>query len=398
MLNYLTFKNLKFMESTEISRKEFLAQIGFIGAIFSLNSNVVDLNEKKIKVGVIGCGSVSGMYLPHLSKSPFVEIVSVCDIKPERAKKRAEEFKVARHYPNIEAMLAGEPFDLLVNLTNMQEHEHLNRKAILAKKNVWSEKPMANSYAAGKSLLDLSKKNGVRLWGAPAVVNSPQFAFMSKTLREGKLGRVAAAHAHYGHLGPTWSAFFYEKGGGSLPDLGVYNLASLTGLLGPAKSVMAMTSIVTPERTVDDKGKIRVEAEDNAMVLMEHENGVISHVQCGFNYFDPYGHEGKGQERPTISIWGSKGNMALIGYDWAPFGVELATLDDEKGKRYVTDAETYVWEQGASVISESLVMNKEPLITAEHALHVLEIIEAARKSQETGMRIKLTSKFKFPVV
>lgn len=386
------------MESTNISRKEFLAQIGFIGAVFSLNPNVVDLNEKKIKVGVIGCGSVSGMYLPHLSKSPYVEIVSVCDIKPERAKKRAEEFKIAHHYPNIEEMLAGEPFDLLVNLTNMQEHEHLNRKAILAKKHVWSEKPMANSYAAGKSLLDLSKKNGVRLWGAPAVVNSPQFAFMSKTLREGKLGRVAAAHAHYGHLGPTWSAFFYEKGGGSLPDLGVYNLATLTGLLGPAKSVVAMTSIVTPERTVDDKGKIKVEAEDNAMVLMEHENGVISHVQCGFNYFDPYGHEGKGQERPTISIWGSKGNMALIGYDWAPFGVELATLEDEKGKRYVPDAETYVWEQGASVIAESLVSSKEPLIAAEHALHVLEIIEAARKSQETGMRIKLVSKFKFPVV
>jgi len=78
------------------------------------------------------------------------------------------------------------------------------------------------------------------------VVNSPQFAFMSKTIQEGKLGKVSAAHAHYGHLGPNWSAFFYEKGGGSLPDLGVYNLATLTGLLGPAKFVTAMTSIVTP--------------------------------------------------------------------------------------------------------------------------------------------------------
>ena len=73
--------------------------------------------------------------------------------------------------------------------------------------------------------------------------------------------------------GPTWCAFFYEKGGGSLPDLGVYNLASLTGLLGPAKAVIAMTSIVTPERTVDDKGKIKVEAEDNAHVVMDHGNG-----------------------------------------------------------------------------------------------------------------------------
>ena len=86
---------------------------------------------------------------------------------------------------------------------------------------------MANTYAEGKALLDFAKSKGLRIWGAPAVVNSPQFAFMSKTIQEGKLGKIAAAHAHYGHTGPTWSAFFYEKGGGSLPDLGVYNLASL---------------------------------------------------------------------------------------------------------------------------------------------------------------------------
>ena len=114
-------------------------------------------------------------------------------------------------------------------------------------------------------------------------------------------------------------------------------LPHLTGLLGPAKSVMAMTSIVTPERTVDNKGKIKVEAEDNAMLLMDHGNGVISHVQCGFNYFDPYGHEGKGQERPTIQVWGSHGNMAMAGYDWAPHGVDMATHDNEKTQRFIPD-------------------------------------------------------------
>jgi predicted dehydrogenase len=228
-------------------------------------------------------------------------------------------------------------------------------------------------------------------------VNSPQFAFMSKTIREGKLGKVSSAHAQYGHLGPTWSAFFYEKGGGSLPDLGVYNLATLTGLLGPAKAIMAMTSIVTPERTVDNKGHIKVEAEDNAMVLMDHGEGVMSHVQCGFNYFDPYGHEGKGQDQHTITIWGTHGNMGLVGYDWAPFGVDLATLDHETPQRFVPDPGTYVWQQGASVIAESLVTGSEPLIAAEHALHVLEIIEAARESGTSGRKVPLVSTFKWPV-
>jgi predicted dehydrogenase len=386
-----------------ISRKEFVdrgSKLMVAGILAPFISEASDFfaSGKKIKIGLIGCGSVSGVYLPHLSKSPYVDLVSVCDIIPERAKKRAEEFNIPNQYTHIDQLLAGVPFDLMINLTNMQEHGRLNKLALIARKHVWSEKPMANTYQEGKELLEFSKKQGVRIWGAPAVVNSPQFAFMSKAIQEGKLGKVSAAHAHYGHLGPTWSAFFYEQGGGSLPDLGVYNIATLTGLLGPAKSVMAMTSIVTPERTVDDKGKIKVVAEDNAMVLMEHANGVISHVQCGFNYFDPYGHEGEGQEKPTISVWGTKGNMNLIGYDWAPFGVDMATSENESTVRYVKDAGTYVWEQGASVIAESMVNQTEPLIAAEHALHVLEIIEAARASQSSGKRISLKSVFKYPVV
>jgi predicted dehydrogenase len=326
-------------------------------------------------------------------------LVSTCDIIPERAAKAAEQYNIPNHYPSIEKMLAGAPFDLLVNLTDMQEHGRLNKIALQAGKHVWSEKPMATTYAEGKELLDLVSKKGIRIWGAPAVVNSPQFEFMAKAINERKLGNIAGAHAHYGHLGPHWSAFFYEKNGGSMPDLAVYNIATLTGLLGPVKSVVAMLNILTPLRTVDNRpNPIKVEVEDNAMILMEHASGALSHVQSGFNYFDPYGHEGSGQDKPTISMWGTKGNMHLIGYDWMPFGVDMATEGHEETKRYATDAGSYVWQQGATVISESLVTGIEPLIAAEHSLHVLEIIEAARESQASGKRITLKSVFKYPVV
>ena len=387
-----------------LTRKEFLRQSSLAAAASILAPLAAHAKEfgfsadRKIKLAVIGCGSVSTQYLPHISKSPFVELVSTCDIIPERAKKAAVKYNIANWYPHIDQLLAGPKFDLMLTLTDMQEHGRLNKQALLAGRNVWSEKPMANTYKEGRELLDLAKSKGLRIWGAPAVVNSPQFAFMAKAIQEGKLGKVSSAHAHYGHLGPTWSSFFYEKGGGSLPDLGVYNIATLTGLLGPAKSVVAMTSVVTPERTVDNKGKIKVVAEDNAMVLMDHGNGTLSHVQCGFNYFDPYGHEGTGQDRPTISMWGTKGNMHMIGYDWAPTGVDMATYENEKTVRFVPEAGTYVWQQGASVISESMSTGIEPLINAEHALHVLEVMEAARASQASGKRIDLVSKFPYPVV
>ncbi|MEO7802096.1 MAG: Gfo/Idh/MocA family oxidoreductase [Ginsengibacter sp.] len=385
-----------------INRKDFLKYTGTAGAallVSSLESWALNTPDKKLKVAVIGCGSVSNRYIPKLQTSLLIEIVSLCDIKPERAVAQNKQYNVnAVTYANIDAMLKGVPFDMMITLTDMQVHGDLNKKALMAGKHVWSEKPMANTYVEGKALLDLAKSKKLRIWGAPAVVNSPQFAFMSKGIQDGKLGRLASAHGQYGHTGPTWSAFFYEKGGGSMPDLGVYNMATLTGLLGPARSVMAMLTIVNPERTVDDKGKIKVEAEDNAHLLLEHDKGVISHVMCGFNYFDPHGHEAGTQSLHSIQIYGDKGNMRLIGYDWETNGVMMDTSWDKPAELVSSDKGGYEWQEGAKVVGESMINGTEPKINVEHALHVLEIIEAARKSSERGTRIKLQSKFPWPIV
>jgi predicted dehydrogenase len=391
----------------KINRKKFLRDLGLMGTASMLApsmmaSSTTSIGKKslgrKIKVGIIGCGSVSEHYLKHLSKSPHAEMVSVCDIKPERARKRAGEYGLADWYPHIDQMLEGVPFDLLVNLTDMQEHGRLNSIAITAGKYVWSEKPMANTYEEGRALLDLAESRDVRIWAAPVVVNSPQFAFMAKLVTGEKLGRIAAATAYYGHTGPDWSAFFYEEEGGSLPDLGVYNITTLTGLFGPVRSVIAMTNIITPFRKTGDKGPIQVKAEDNAQLICEHHLGILSHIQCGFNYYDPFGHGGTGQDLPTISVWGTEGNMRLIGYDWMPFGVDMTTVRQEETIRNSTDRGSYVWEEGASLVCECLSTGKEPLVTAEHSLHVLEIIEAARESQKTGKRIALRSAFKWPLI
>ncbi len=387
--------------SPNLNRRDFTKTALLGGAALAsgaVTTFAADAPTKRIRTGLIGCGSVSGQYLPQLTQSPFVEVVSLCDIRYERAKKQGERFKVANTYPNIDAMLAGVSFDFLVDTTDMQEHEKINRRALEAGKHVWSEKPIANSLAAGQELLQQALKKKLRLWGAPITVQSPQFAFMAKQLAAGKLGRVAAAHADYGHEGPNWSSFFYEKGGGSMPDLAVYNLTSLTGLLGPAKHVSAMLSIVTPERDIRDKGKIKVTEEDNAMVLIDHGQGIISHVQSGFNFFNPHGHDGSKETRHTISIVGSTGFLGMVGYDWAPLGVDFATKDAPKMERHATDAQGYVWQQGAVLAAECLVTGKELLATPEQALHVLEIITAARESSATGKRIALTSTFKWPIV
>ncbi len=381
-----------------VDRRTFLQTGAAVGTVLGQIDPANAADSSKVRVGVIGCGSVSHSYLPHLSKNPHVTLACTCDILPDRARTQANKFNIPHHYPHIDEMLSGTAFDLLVNLTDMQEHEHLNKQALEAGKHVWSEKPLANSLAGGKQLLKIANDKNLRIWGAPAMVVSPQFAFMAKTLAAGKLGRLAAAHASYGHRGPNWSSFFYEKGGGSLPDLGVYNLTTLTGLLGPAQSVTAMTSIVTPTREIQNKGEIRVAAEDNAMVLLEHDRGVISQVQSGFNYFSPRGHFQNEEQRHTLTIVGTDGFMGLVGYDWDPRGVDLATMDQRDLTRFAQDKGNFAWEMGASLAAESLASGSDLLITPQHALHILEIIQAARESQDTGRRIPLTSTFNWPVI
>src|SRR6476646_9846019 len=167
-----------------ISRKDFLQRTTLATAavlLSSLESFALETDEKKLKVALIGCGSVSNRYLPQLLSSKLIEVVSLCDIKYERAVEQNKKYNVnAQTYPHIDKMLAGVPFDMMVTTTDMQVHGALNKKALMAGRNVWSEKPMANTYDEGKALFDLAKSKKLRIWGAPAVVNSPQFEYMSK--------------------------------------------------------------------------------------------------------------------------------------------------------------------------------------------------------------------------
>lgn len=150
--------------------------------------------SKKIRVALIGCGSVSHRYLPNMAECPFIELVSVCDIVPERAEEAGKQYNV-KWYPHIDKQLAGPDFELLVNTTGMPAHYPVNKKGLEAGKHVWSEKPMATEVPQAEELVELAQKKGLKIWGAPTVVTSPQFAFMAKQINSGKLGRLAAGHA-----------------------------------------------------------------------------------------------------------------------------------------------------------------------------------------------------------
>ena len=108
------------MKPTGIDRRSFMGQGAAAGAALALapwspSAQAAGPGKDKprpVRVGVIGCGSVSHVYLPHLASCPHVELVSACDIIPQRAKARAERYSIPNQYPHIDKLLAGAPFDL----------------------------------------------------------------------------------------------------------------------------------------------------------------------------------------------------------------------------------------------------------------------------------------------
>ncbi len=397
------------MNHQAIERRDFLKRLASTGAIAAAagilpNSSKAEpataTPPKKLRVGVIGCGNVAGSYVPDLVASrELLEIVSFCDIIPQRAEAFAKRYQVKDFYPDVNKMLAGVGFDLLVNITSMPSHYAVNKAGLLAGKHVWSEKPMAPTVAQGRELLDLARTRGVRFWQAPVVVITPQFRFMAEQLASGTLGTVVAAHGTYGHGGPDWSAWFYQQGGGCLYDLGVYNITTLTGLLGPVREVVGMTGIITATRRCADQGEIKVEADDNTMLLMRHASGALSHVQTGFCYSEfelpPVNKEPV--QPHTLNIICTKGSLHLQGWDWGPRCVDVA-VPGKSRLQSLCKEEAPSWAGGASYVARCLATGERCLITPEHALHVLDVMNACHESQRSGRRIATTTHFPWPII
>ena len=351
---------------------------------------------RKVRVGVVGCGNVAEKYVPHLQQSAAVELVAVCDPLLDRAHSFAQAYRIEHVYQDVDQMLRTLDFELVVNLTPMPLHALINRKALEARRNVWCEKPLAQDLTEAQALLAQAALQGVGLWSAPANPIAPAFQVMAQTLAAGSIGRVYAAHGISGSSGPAFpgSAWFYQKGCGSLFDLCVYDVTLLTGLLGPVQGVVALSGTAIPCRSIHGTS-IAVEADDNTALLLDHGNTVYSVIQTGFVYAAQ-------RDDWTVQLIGTSGALTMGGYAWEPGEVSLYRGDRMKAPgRWETaepgEQEPYVWQSGATYIAECLASGEKPLLSGGHALHVLEVMLAAQRSAQTGQRIQITSTFSWPL-
>ncbi|HXG47516.1 MAG TPA: Gfo/Idh/MocA family oxidoreductase [Methylomirabilota bacterium] len=339
-----------------------------------------------VRLGLIGCGNVLGAYAPacrRLEQEGRARLVAACGRESQRA--RALRLGVPRFTTDERDVLAAPDIDAVLILTSMAEHARLARAALEAGKHVLVEKPFATTLADADALLALAERVNRRLVCAPFTILSPTFQTLARRIRAGAIGKPCSARARYGWAGPDWSEWFYRAGGGCLFDLGVYCLTSLTGLLGPARRVMAFTGVAIPERTMSGGRRIHVEAEDNAQVLLDFGEGTLGVVTCGFTLQQYRG--------PALEVYGTEGTIQMLGDDWDPDGYELFQNDAGCWQVFKETHPDWSWTDGVNHLVDCLLTGTVPQVTPAHARHVLEIMLKARQSGREGRALELESTF-----
>jgi predicted dehydrogenase len=339
-----------------------------------------------VRLGIVGCGNVLGAYLSlagHLRHQGVADVVALCGRPHQQAATQAA-WPSADFLTDYSLLLSRQDIDAVVVLTPMTEHAPMARAALLANKHVLVEKPLAVALEPARELIALARERQRLLLCAPFTTLSPTFRTIQHRLQRGDIGRVVSARGRYGWAGPDWTTWFYKTGGGPLFDLGVYNLSTLTGWLGPVRRVSAMAGVAVPSRMVQGKS-VTVEADDNFQILLDFGDSCFAAITTGFTLQQYRG--------PSLELFGTEGTLSLLGDDWDPDGYELWQNSAGCWQTYKETQPDWPWTDGLRHLVDCIRGQCLPSVTPEHAYHVLEIMLQAQAAGRDGRTHEIQSTF-----
>lgn len=371
----------------------------------------------QVRIGVLGAGDVAQhTYLPGVARlvaGGSLELVAVCDAVESRARDAAQTYAIPRVFTRYEEMLAHGGIDAVVNLTPMPMHAEASLQAIAAGKHVYSEKPLATTLPDADRVIDAAREAGAILACAPSMMTHPECQDIKRLIASGAIGDVCFVRARGSHPGPAWlmdyvsdPTWFYQPGGGPIFDLGVYPLTFLTGVLGPAKRVVAFSGIAIPRREVRAgvaKGKtIDVGVDDNTAIMLDFGNACFAQVDASFCVLSTKG--------PRTEIYGSKGAINLAATpDEAPYEIFRDEPEHElrgwltpepvyRGRlmpprRRVDTGPGWTLANGVGHFARVIAGEEQLIMTPEHARHVLEIMLRSYESARSGGALELATTF-----
>ncbi|ANY67817.1 oxidoreductase [Paenibacillus sp. BIHB 4019] len=353
----------------------------------------------KVKVGIIGTGNISRIYLENGSKFSSMEIVACADLDVERAKEKGAEYGIRGC--SVDELLADPEVQLVINLTIPAAHAPVCLQALEAGKHVYVEKPLAVTREEGKQVLELAAAKGLLVGSAPDTFLGGGLQTCIKIIEDGWIGTPIGATAFMmsgGH--ESWHPapeFYYQQGGGPMFDMGPYYLTALIAMLGPIARVTGSTRITFPERTITSAPKhgqkIEVEVPTHVAGIMEFAAGPIATLLTSF---DVKG----GSTLPFIEVYGSQGTLQVTNPN--NFGGEIK-LRRGGASEWSTIPLAYGHSEngrgiGAADMAQAILTGRKHRANGELAYHVLEAMHGFHDAAEQGKHYVMQSSCEKPTV
>jgi predicted dehydrogenase len=349
-------------------------------------------NDLPVKVGVIGTGNISSIYLKNSAWLRPIEIVAVADQRPKAAAAQATAFNIPHVY-TVDELLADPTIEIVLNLTTPNAHGVVALAALNAGKSVYNEKPLTLTREEAQALLTMAQERGLRIGCAPDTFLGAGIQTCRHLIDSGAIGQPIAATAFM--MGPgheSWHpnpAFYYQPGGGPMFDMGPYYLTALVSLLGSVTAVSGMVTKGQAQRTITSQplaGEvIEVQVPTHVAGLLSFANGAVGTIVTSFDV--------QGHEHPYIEIYGTTGTLSVpdpntfggsvrlkrAGADWETMPHSHAYPENSRGL-------------GLADMAAALRNGKRPhRANGEMAYHVLDLMWAFHDAAAQGQQVSLQS-------
>lgn len=361
----------------------------------------------KWKVAVVGCGSfANGQYFPNISKTADAECVAAVDIVPERAKAAAEKFGIPNWYSSVEELIEKCDFDIAIDAASIPAHYDINMAVLRSGHHLISQKPAALTVDLMTEEIETAKANNVKFVCVPIHVMTPDQMMAMEIIEKGIIGRVLSVKCVSAHGGPEYfqgrkndPSWFYGADAGAMFDMGVHALHKVTGIMGPAKRLGCMAATGMRERICRsgafDGVKIKTDyLPDTYYIALDFGGDRVGLVDTGF-------HE-RASKCPPLEIYGENGVISFYDHGGKWPVPDVYTDLPEYGPRGWKKADEFVEDKRPEFFTQccpladmvnALENDCEPMLTPEHARHVIEIMSRMHEAYEGGIFIDLKTTF-----
>jgi predicted dehydrogenase len=362
------------------------------------------MSNQKVGIGVVGAGAIGIRgALMHLGQSDVqdrVHLAAVCDPVPGRAAAAAEKYGVAAAYLTYEELLADPHVDAVTLCTPIGFHFKQGMQAIAAGKHIHFNKTMTTTVNEADALIAAAEEADIKIVASPGMMLHPYNQRIRRTILEGKLGKLAwaiggtSAGSGTYHLNeefrtgkdiltsvdPTW--YFKKPGGGPQYDVTVYVLHNLTGILGPAQRVTALSGIAIPER-IHHGEAITTEMDDQTLLSIDFGATTYAIIYATV--------AGGVTQGFFPNFYGTAGS--IIGTQFGK--TDLKREGDHQP--HVTGvhaelAENHVFEDMMQLV-DWIRKDVPSVVSTDQARHVIDIIESGYRAAETGETQELRTSF-----